>query len=266
MRALPLVAATFTLVLLPLWWTAPAASSHELLPSEIVDLMRENPDLTVDQIDAFLDEQQKQAAIKKVEQIQSANDPNAGIGSMMVNFLSLGVQHILEGLDHVLFVLSLLLVFVSLRKTLKLVTAFTVAHSITFLVAGTGLLTLSPRLVEPLIALSIAYVAVTTVFFARHPFFGAGSNKTASVFFFGLFHGLGFAGLLTDLNVPDNHFLLALVSFNVGIELGQLMIITAALPFIYLLRKYAWYSTAIKVVAVGISGLAFFWAFQRIFG
>ena len=170
-----------------------------------------------------------------------------------------------KGTDHVLFVLSLLLIYTTFRREVLLLTVFTLAHSISLIVAGTGILTLSSRVVEPIVALSITYMAITSVFLKHIKMFGGHGNKVSTVFIFGLFHGLGFAGLLKDIQVPDERFISSLLSFNVGIEFGQFAIVAAVLPFIYLFRNKKWYPKAVKVVAVTIATVGLFWGFQRIF-
>jgi len=248
-----------------------SAAAHELLPAEIIELMKSNPNLTEKDIDAYVAARSKLSELDvdtgKVEAIQLGADDTAGIWSIILTFIQLGIQHILEGPDHVLFVLSLLLVFTNIRDILRLVTAFTIAHSISFIIAGFGLIVLPPRIVEPLIALSIAYVAITTVFFQSSRLFSpSGWSKVASVFFFGLFHGLGFAGLLTDFVIPERNFLWALFSFNIGIEFGQLCILGLALPYIFLFRHKAWYPTFVRFSAIAIAQLALIWVVERAFG
>jgi len=150
-------------------------------------------------------------------------------------FIKLGVKHILSGLDHILFVLALILVPLGWRKTFLMISAFTVAHSITLILAGTNTLTLSSRIVEPVIAFSIVYVVFTSVFAqgntekiseTQNLGFLTADKKTyqkklAIVFLFGLFHGLGFAGLFEELSIPAPQFWSALLFFNVGVEFGQ---------------------------------------------
>ena len=181
------------------------------------------------------------------------------------DFIVLGFNHILSGYDHILFILSLLLIFISWKEILKLTGTFTVAHSITLILAVTGAITLSPRIVEPLIALSIAYVAFTTVFLRGKLFVGEERGKIASVFFFGLFHGLGFAGLLKEIKIPDDKFISSLVSFNIGIEFGQIFIVLLVFPFIYFFRHKLWYPKTIKVFASIIIAVALYWFIQRVF-
>ena len=184
----------------------------------------------------------------------------------VADFLGLGVRHILSGPDHILFVLSLLLAFVSLREVLRLTLTFTVAHSVTLLLAGAGLLTLSSDIVEPIIAFSISFMAIAPVFFSDRPFLGTGAAKIGVVFFFGLFHGLGFAGALEETEVPRHEFVADLLAFDVGVEVGQLFILALAVPLIYAIRKFKWYKHAMQGTAVAIGTTGVLWGVQRIAG
>lgn len=140
-----------------------------------------------------------------------------------LRFVPLGVEHILTGWDHLAFVAALVLGAASRRQVLVLATAFTVAHSITLGLAVTGALQLSPAVVEPLIAASIVWVAVENL---RPPPFW---RRVGLTFLFGLVHGLGFAGVLAELGLPQASLLWGLFTFNVGIELGQVAAIGALL-------------------------------------
>ena len=144
--------------------------------------------------------------------------------AIIEQYLLLGFEHILpRGVDHILFVIGMFLLSRSLRSILVQVTSFTLAHSLTLGLTMYGVVSLSPRIVEPLIALSIAYVAIENVLTDRlTPW------RPAVVFAFGLLHGMGFAGVLRTLRLPRTEFIPALVSFNVGIELAQLTVIAAA--------------------------------------
>ena len=154
--------------------------------------------------------------------LEGGAPPAPGVAA---RFVRLGFSHILpEGLDHVLFVLGLALLTSRLRPLLAQITAFTLAHTVTLGLAVYGVVSLPSRVVEPLIAASIVYVAVENLFRAR-----ASWVRLAVVFAFGLLHGLGFAGALSELGWPSGRKLLALVSFNVGVELGQLLVIALAL-------------------------------------
>lgn len=177
-------------------------------------------------------------------------------------YLILGFTHILpRGLDHVLFVLGIFLLAVNLRAMMWQVSAFTVAHTITLALTIYGVVSLPARIVEPLIALSIVYVAVENVFTSRlHAW------RPLIVFGFGLLHGMGFAGVLTEIGLPRSEFVPALLSFNVGVECGQLTVILTAfllvgLPF----RRKAWYRQRIVIPAsLGIATMGLFWFIQRV--
>ncbi|QQS59258.1 HupE/UreJ family protein [Candidatus Peregrinibacteria bacterium] len=201
-----------------------------------------------------------------VDLILSARNGELSFLGDMRKFIILGVEHILGGLDHILFVLSIVLVFLPWRKIFEMITAFTVAHSLTLILAGTGILVLSGKIVEPIIAFSIAYMAITTVFLRDIPFFQKIHNKIMVIFIFGLFHGLGFAGALTDLQIPKKYYIPSLLSFNVGVEIGQVIILLVALPLLFLLRKNKTLAEiGTKIIAGIISALALFWVLERIF-
>ncbi|MDF2379474.1 MAG: HupE/UreJ family protein [Candidatus Gracilibacteria bacterium] len=227
-------------------------SAHEIIPADVLELIQNNPDITADEIDAFVASQ--------------GSDTWAGQWQLFQDFVVLGVKHILEGLDHILFVLTLVLVYTRLGHVLKLVTSFTIAHSITLILAGSGFFELSSSVVEPLIALSIVYMAIFPVFFAKNELVKSERRQIFGVFFFGLFHGLGFAGLLADLNIPVDHFLLSLLSFNVGVEVGQVLILAAVIPMILLLKKTSYYQVVMKCSAVVMAAVALFWVVERTVG
>ena len=179
-------------------------------------------------------------------------------------YLLLGYTHIVpKGLDHILFVLGIFLLNTRIRSILAQVTAFTVAHSITLGLTIYGVVSLSPRIVEPLIALSIAYVAIENLTTSElKPW------RIVIVFIFGLLHGMGFAGVLRDLGLPRSEFLTALVTFNVGVELGQLSVIAvASLLVARWFHERVWYRRHIVVpasVVIALTGL--YWTVTRIAG
>ncbi|MBC7767047.1 HupE/UreJ family protein [Arenimonas sp.] len=243
-------------------------SAHDLIPKELQVFIERNPSATPEEIKIFIDQQNPEFSkkFKNGEEIVNIiRDRKTSVFDNAVDFIKLGVLHILSGLDHILFVLSLLLVFVSIMEILRLTATFTIAHSITLILSGLGIITLSPKITEPLIALSIFYVAVTSVFFSHRKFIGSQKAKIVSVFFFGLFHGLGFAGLLKEIQIPADKFISSLFSFNIGIEIGQLFIIFLSFPFIYYFRNKLWYGMCIKVFAICIAVISLFWILQRIF-
>jgi hypothetical protein len=161
-------------------------------------------------------------------------------------YLALGFTHILPfGLDHILFVLGLFLLTTKIRPVVAQVTTFTIAHSITLALTMYGVVSLPARIVEPLIALSIVYIAAENLFVRT-----LSSRRLAVIFGFGLLHGMGFAGVLRELGLPRNQFVTALVTFNVGVEVAQLTVIaTATLLFAYWHREKAWYRPRFAVPA-----------------
>jgi hypothetical protein len=176
-------------------------------------------------------------------------------------YLRLGYEHILpKGLDHILFVLGLFLLNVRLRPVLLQVTTFTVAHSITLALAMYGVVSLPSRIVEPLIALSIAYVALENLATNRiRPW------RLGLVFGFGLLHGMGFAGVLTDLGLPREDFVTALLSFNLGVEGGQLTVIAMAVMLVAWWRDRVWYHRAIVTpVSLAIAAIGVYWTITRL--
>ena len=178
------------------------------------------------------------------------------------NYIDSGFRHILPyGRDHILFILGIFLLSVRLRPLLWQVTMFTVAHSITLALAINGIIELPARVVEPLIALSIAYIGIENILSKR-----LHNSRLALVFGFGLLHGLGFAGVLSEFGMPDDAFATALISFNVGVELGQLAVIAIAYAAIgFWFNKKTWYRAGIVVplsAAIGLTGL--YWTYDRI--
>jgi hypothetical protein len=178
-------------------------------------------------------------------------------------YIVLGFEHIIpEGLDHVLFVLGLFLLSNKLGPLLWQVTAFTVAHSVSLALSMYGVVSLSPRVVEPLIALSIALVAIENVTTSK-----LHSWRPIVVFGFGLLHGLGFAGVLTDLGLPPNQFVAALVGFNLGVELGQIAVILIALCVVGWFRSRVWYRRWITIPAsLAIAAVGLYWTVERVTG
>jgi hydrogenase/urease accessory protein HupE len=177
-------------------------------------------------------------------------------------YLKLGFTHIMpNGFDHILFVLGIYLLSGRARTVLMQVSAFTVAHSITLGLSLYGVLSVPSRIVEPMIAVSIAYVAIENIFLSElKPW------RIALVFGFGLLHGLGFAGALKDLALPRSEFLTALVTFNVGVEAGQLSVIAAAFLLVgWHCRNRAWYRGRIVVPASAmIACTAVYWTVERL--
>jgi hydrogenase/urease accessory protein HupE len=178
-------------------------------------------------------------------------------------FLFLGFKHILPlGLDHILFVLSLFLLSPRLKPVLAQSAAFTVAHSITLGLSMYGIISPPLRIIEPLIAISIVYVALENIFTRK-----VKPTRIAIVFLFGLVHGMGFAGALNEIGLPPNAYLLSLVMFNIGVELGQVSLILIA--YLLVARWYSarpYYQNRIVIpLSVVIALIAAFWTVERIF-
>ncbi len=182
--------------------------------------------------------------------------------TIAIQYLALGFTHIVpKGLDHMLFVLGIFLLGRRLRQILGQVSAFTIAHSITLALSVYGLVSISPRIVEPLIAVSIAYVAIENIFMSElKPW------RVALVFAFGLLHGMGFAGALKELGLPRSEFVTALVTFNLGVEAGQLAVLGAAFLLVgWYCGKRQWYRRFVVVPAsVLIACTAAYWTFERL--
>jgi len=190
------------------------------------------------------------------------------------DYLGNGVWHIWIGFDHILFLLSLLLPAVAhysrrswqplesfkpaFWDVLRIVTAFTVAHSITLSLAALGVIQLPSRLVESAIALSVVLAAANNVFPLVR------GRRWVVAFFFGLIHGFGFASVLADLGLPRDALVLALVGFNVGVEIGQLAIVSAFLPLAFALRRTLFYRRVVMLGgSIAIMGVAGIWLAER---
>lgn len=180
-----------------------------------------------------------------------------------LRFVVLGIEHIVpKGADHILFVLGLFFFSLALRPLILQISAFTLAHTVTLALASLGYVTVPGNIVEPLIAASIAVVAFENL---------RGGSLTlirlAIVFGFGLLHGLGFASVLSELDLPPARFVAGLIAFNIGVEIGQLAVILAAalllsMPF----GTRPWYRRVIVIpasIAIGLTGL--YWAIERVF-
>jgi hypothetical protein len=185
----------------------------------------------------------------------------AGRLETLERFVILGVTHILPwGLDHVLFVLGLALLSPRLAPLLAQVTAFTAAHTLTLALSSFGVVRLSPQVVEPLIALSIVYVAVENVVSPK-----LRASRVVLVFAFGLLHGLGFAGVLGEIGLPEGRQLTALLGFNVGVELGQLAVIALAAIALGAWTKLGGRREAlVRPASILIAAAGLYWLVQRL--
>ena len=182
---------------------------------------------------------------------------------VVASYLWLGFTHILpKGLDHIMFVIGIYLLSTRLRPILVQVTTFTVAHTITLGLTIFGVLSLPSSIVEPLIALSIAYVAIENLVTSElKPW------RVALVFGFGLLHGMGFAGVLSELGLPASERITALFSFNAGVELGQLTVIAGMFLMLGWLRERPWYRRRVVIpLSLAIAAVGLYWTVTRIVG
>ena len=186
----------------------------------------------------------------------------APLSETIWSYMVVGFDHIVpKGTDHIMFILGLFLFSLKMRPLLLQVTMFTVAHTMTLGLSVNGIINLPSNIVEPLIALSIAYVGIENIVAKQ-----LHKSRLVLVFMFGLLHGLGFAGVLSDFGMPDDDFAIALISFNVGVEFGQLAVITVAFLAIGVwCRHKTWYRERIIIpgsMAISIVGL--FWTLERL--
>jgi hypothetical protein len=197
--------------------------------------------------------------------VYGSADDQRGMGEIARAYGLLGVEHILGGIDHLLFVLGLLFLVGFNRRLVGVITAFTAAHSLTLALSALGLLTLRPPPVEAVIALSIMLVAKE----ALHDRPTLARQWPALVaLLFGLVHGLGFAGALKEIGLPENHLAVALLTFNLGVEAGQLMVVAAAGLLMWALNRWApadgvWVPRSRVAALYAIGGLAAFWTLER---
>lgn len=181
------------------------------------------------------------------------------LGSGFAAFFVEGVAHILGGLDHVLFVIALVSVVATATELAKVVTSFTLAHSLTLALGALDLVKVAPRLVEPLIAASIIYVALENVVRAQS------RTRLAVTFGFGLVHGFGFSGVLRDLGLSNQRLVPALLGFNLGVEAGQLLIVAPLGPLVWWLRRRPdIYRRARIGTNAAVALVAAYWFVQRI--
>jgi hydrogenase/urease accessory protein HupE len=190
-----------------------------------------------------------------------AADDQRSLWEVASSYTVLGIEHILSGVDHLLFVVALLFLVGFGRPLIWTITAFTVAHSLTLALSALGLLSLRPPPVEATIALSIVLVAAE----ALHQRQTLARRWPALVaFLFGLVHGLGFAGALKEIGLPEQHLSAALLTFNVGVEIGQLMTVAAAWLLWKVTARWPLLARARTAVLYAIGALAAYWSWLRV--
>ncbi len=196
----------------------------------------------------------------KVQLYGGAADPR-GPGAIAWAYGALGIEHILTGFDHLLFVLSLLFLVGFKRQLIGTITAFTLAHSITLASSALGLLVLRSPPVEACIALSILLVSAEAL--SKRDSWTR-QRPALVAFLFGLVHGLGFAGALKEIGLPEQHVSVALLTFNVGVELGQLLVVGLAWAASYVFTRYIRLPQARRVTLYGIGAMAAYWSINRV--
>lgn len=203
-----------------------------------------------------------------VRPILDADGEERGVLSTAALYITIGVRHILPtGLDHILFVLALFLSSTRLRALVLQISAFTVAHTVTLGLAAAGVIAPAGNVVEPLIAATIAFVAIENLYMKDLPRW-----RIYVVFLFGLVHGLGFAGFFGELGLPPGQFWSALIGFNIGVEIGQLSVVAVALILSLVLRRrlaaqgksYMYRRWVVVPLSIMIGATGLFWTLQRL--
>ena len=194
-------------------------------------------------------------------QLYGSADDNRGGGEIARAYVILGVEHILSGVDHLLFVAGLLFLVGFRRRLIGTISAFTLAHSLTLACSVFGLIALRPAPVEAAIALSIVLVATEAL---RERDTLARRLPALVAFLFGLVHGLGFAGALKSVGLPQRHLPLALLCFNVGVELGQLLVVLVTFALVRLPVSQRWLGRARRPALYAIGIVAAYWSWLRI--
>jgi hydrogenase/urease accessory protein HupE len=237
---------------LPLAHKKPEAATNSVAPLQVEKKGAAGPSPT-----GGLTDRSPQPASGR--QLVSTGVPQKSTWANIYRFLLLGIEHILTGYDHIAFLLALIVIGLSVREVLKVITAFTVAHSITLLLAALQILSLNSRFVESAIALSICYVALENLFRKKVDY------RWLVTFGFGLIHGFGFASALQELIVGKSNLLVSVLSFNLGVEAGQLMIFFVLLPILYQLRKREGFRMVTTATSAAIFLLGFTWLVERVF-
>ncbi len=190
---------------------------------------------------------------------QNAALINAPFIQQVVSFIGLGIEHIWTGYDHILFLISLLMLGGELGYLIKIVTAFSLSHSFTLFLAALNIISVPSRWVEIAIALSIAYIASENLW-RKEP-----KARWQLAFGFGLIHGLGFSSAMQELDLPRTNLVTSLASFSVGIELGQFAIVLVVYFLLSLLRKLPWDLAVRRVISGGVIVMSLIWFWERAF-
>ena len=181
-----------------------------------------------------------------------------GLFQRMIRFLELGVEHIFTGYDHLAFLIGLIVLGGPLSALVGVVSSFTLAHSLTLILATLELVALPTQFVETAIALSICYIALENMFVREIKY------RWIITFFFGLIHGFGFSNILREMDLPRRGLFTSLLSFNLGVEIGQVLVILVLFPLILYISRKTWHPLAITLASSIILALGGFWFVERI--
>jgi hypothetical protein len=190
-----------------------------------------------------------------------AIDVDRPVATGWFDFIKLGIEHIITGYDHLLFLVALLATARGFWSVVRIVTAFTLAHSVTLSIATLDILTIPERIIEPLIAASIVWVALENLLVTEPDL-----RRWIWSFVFGLVHGFGFASALGELGLKGSAIVRALVGFNVGVEIGQLIFVALFLPALAVLKRGRGASLTPRIASVAIAIVGSYWLGERIFG
>jgi hypothetical protein len=194
------------------------------------------------------------------------NTTSSSLLQTSIEYLVLGIEHIVpKGLDHILFVIGIFFYSLKLKSLIGQVTMFTIAHSLTLILASLNIIYIPAFIIEPLIALSISYIAFENIL-QKKLSLNSSLARYIIIFIFGLIHGLGFAFVLGDIGLNSSQFILSLVSFNLGVEIAQIGIIIILFVFMAVPSRQPWYSNYIQYPISAIIGLiGLYWFIERVF-
>jgi hydrogenase/urease accessory protein HupE len=187
-------------------------------------------------------------------------DVDRPVATSWLDFVKLGIEHILTGYDHLLFLLALLAIARGFWSVVKIVTAFTIAHSVTLTIAALGLVSIPDRIIEPLIAATIIWVALENLCAAAPD-----RRRWIWSFGFGLVHGLAFASALRELGLKGTALIPALVGFNVGVEIGQLVFVVIALPMLTWMSHGRGARLTPRIASLAAAAIGTYWLVERVF-
>lgn len=213
------------------------------------------------------------AELEKEKNISETNISEKKDNNLLIiinKFIKLWIDHIIDWIDHILFLVVLILTTFRFKNILFLITGFTVSHSITIILAWMWLISVTSKIVEPIIALSIIFMAISNLIY-----FSSKKTKKKNklnkriwiTFIFGLFHWLGFAGALSEnAIIPEDYILTSLISFNIWVELWQIVIILLIFPFLILLKKYydLFWKKVLQLISLIIALISIYWFFERV--